>query len=143
MKRYTLFIAISIIIIFTMVISIYLFTHSVSINVSFAQSAFIRIVDYNQIGEKMIELDESERKILASLFDKRAWTESPSCPCYGVEIIFKSRNEKIIIHPAGDGCSTMRIEKDKTNYYFHLRHDEYIILETILNKYGIKYPFGL
>lgn len=125
------------------VICIYIMSNSVFINIYSAKSAFLRIEEYNGMKASFTELEDNDTKTLKSLLGRSAWLDTPSCPCYGVEIIFRSDNNKTIIYPAGDGCRTMRIEKNKKDYYFYLSDEQNIILRNILKKYGVKSPFGI
>lgn len=117
--------------------------NSTPVDVSFADSAFIKAEEYNEMQEIYAPIELDDLEFLKSIFDGRAWKETPSCPCNGVELIFRSKDKEIIIYPAGDGCPTMRIERNNVNYYFNLTDHENESLKKILEGYGVLYPFGI
>ena len=116
---------------------------SVRVNTSFADSVFIEIEDGNLLSFS-VEVESDDTNELKEIFNgKRAWPDSPSCPTGGVNIIFKSERKELILHPAGDGCSTVMVGEYPSDKYFHLSENENERVQEILSKYGVAYPFGI
>jgi len=90
-----------------------------------------------------VRINDGGVQKLKSLFHRRAWRDSPSCPCGGVDITFRSDKRELTIYPAGDGCPTMRVSRESKNYYFYLTDDQNAVFKEMMGKYGVEYPFGI
>jgi hypothetical protein len=63
----------------------------------------------------------------------------PSCGFGTVEIIFEGNGKRIVLYPACDKCSTMRIgEQDQ--FFYSLSEADRDKLEEILLKYDVTFP---
>ena len=66
-----------------------------------------------------------------------------SCFCVGVDLIFSAGGEPIVLYPAGDDSDSVRFEHNGGDYYFHIGAENKAILQSILEKYGVIWPFGI
>ncbi|HPT76647.1 MAG TPA: hypothetical protein PLL17_07355 [Defluviitaleaceae bacterium] len=139
----SLYTVLGILIVMCIIVYKILFSVSVPVDVSFAETAYIRAEEYGEMPEIYTQIKQEDLEFLKSIFNRTAWKETPSCPCNGVELIFKSEKKDLIIYPAGDGCPTMRIEEDGKDYYFHITDEDNEKFKKMLEGYGIIYNFGI
>ena len=109
-----------------------------------AEKIAINVEAYRDRPASSHIVSEEDSAALRQLFGRGlSYLDSPSCPCGGVEIVFYSRNGEMVLHPAGDSCDTIRLERNGTNYYFHMGDTNNAKLRELLNQYQVVWPFGI
>ena len=105
------------------------FTEKITLNYEYAKSIHLEITDKNDYDDLIVLCKGTAINDFSI----------PSCGFGSVELIFDGNGEKVVLYPACDSCSTMRLGKDDKFFYCisEINRDK---LVEILAKYGATFP---
>jgi len=131
-----LFLTVSaIIIIFSL---LYIWGFAMNVNSKFATEAKLEY-HYNDTNISLTITDTDDFVILQNILAGRVFKDSPSCGfSVSISITMTNGQKSIVFCIANDGCPLLRI--DETNKYLKISDDDRVVLNIILEKYGMIFP---
>ena len=109
-----------------------------NVNSKFATEAKLEY-HYNDTNISLTITDTDDFVILQNILAGRVFKDSPSCGfSVSISITMTNGQKSIVFCIANDGCPLLRI--DETNKYLKISDDDRVVLNIILEKYGMIFP---
>ena len=119
--------------------------NTVPVNVSFADMILLEVKPYTYDGVERksftVEIGQDDIVNLKKVFTGTAMKDSPACPFGDVSLTFSSGEKSLVLYPAGDDCTTVRVVRNGEKYYFHNKDNE--LMREILIRYGVVWPHSI
>jgi hypothetical protein len=119
---------------FICIVTMYLLVSNVNKScMNFAESITLKSYYKKENNVNTYITNNKDFEELIEICGSNSFIPATKCPFGSIELIFKGNGKKLVVYPACDSCSVIRIGDNK---YVDIGDQNKIKLEKILKKYG-------